>query len=54
VRFFVLDTDYLDPKQLQWIEAQLKDDLFFQVISRTGKTVDSGSIHRQPQPAPSS
>ena len=154
VRFFVLDTDYLDPKQLQWIEAQLKDsradwkicyfhhplysdggrhgsevdlrvvleplfikygvnvvysghdhvyerlkpqkgiyyfvsgaagqlrpgdlhrsamtaagfdqdrsfmlnevagdDLFFQVISRTGKTVDSGSIHRQPKPPPSS
>jgi predicted phosphodiesterase len=23
------------------------DDLFFQVISRTGKTVDSGSFHRQ-------
>jgi hypothetical protein len=30
------------------------DDLFFQVISRTGKTVDSGSIHRQPKPPPSS
>ncbi len=27
------------------------DDLFFQVISRTGKTVDSGTIHRQPPPA---
>ena len=26
------------------------DDLFFQVISRTGKTVDSGTIHRQPPP----
>jgi len=26
------------------------DDLFFQVISRTGKTVDSGSIHRQAPP----
>ena len=26
------------------------DDLFFQVISRTGKTVDSGTIHRQPAP----
>ena len=22
------------------------DELFFQVISRTGKTVDSGSFHR--------
>src|SRR5205807_2181046 len=147
VRFFVLDTDYMDPPQLQWLEQQLKsardewkicyfhhplyssggthgsetdlrvlleplfvkygvnvvfsghdhiyervkpqkgiyyfvsgsagqlrkgdlrrsaltaagfdqdqsfmlneivgDDLFFQVISRTGKTVDSGSLHRQ-------
>ena len=25
VRFFVLDSDYIDPKQLQWIEEQLKD-----------------------------
>jgi hypothetical protein len=25
VRFFVLDSDYMDPKQLQWIEEQLKD-----------------------------
>ena len=25
VRFFVLDSDYLDPDQLQWIEQQLKD-----------------------------
>jgi 3',5'-cyclic AMP phosphodiesterase CpdA len=25
VRFFVLDTDYLDPKQLQWIENELKN-----------------------------
>ena len=24
VRFFVLDTDYMDPKQLQWLEHQLK------------------------------
>jgi hypothetical protein len=28
------------------------DDLFFQVISRTGATVDSGAVHRAtPQPA---
>jgi hypothetical protein len=24
VKFFVLDSDYLDPKQLQWIESELK------------------------------
>ncbi|MEO8259518.1 MAG: metallophosphoesterase [Acidobacteriota bacterium] len=27
------------------------DDLYFQVISRAGRTVDSGVIHRQPNPA---
>ena len=27
-----------------------KDELYFQAISRTGKTVDSGVIHRQPKP----
>jgi hypothetical protein len=26
------------------------DDLYFQVVSRTGKTVDSGSIRRQVKP----
>ena len=26
------------------------DDLYFQVLTRTGKTVDSGSIHRQAKP----
>ena len=30
------------------------DDLYFQVISRTGKTVDSGSIHRQSKPTTTS
>ena len=30
------------------------DDLFFQAISRTGKTVDSGTIHRQPPPVTTS
>jgi hypothetical protein len=25
VRFFVLDSDYMDPKQLQWIEGELKN-----------------------------
>jgi hypothetical protein len=29
------------------------DDLFFQTISRTGKTVDSGTIHRGAEAAPS-
>jgi hypothetical protein len=27
------------------------DTLYFQTVSRTGKTVDSGSLDRQPQPA---
>jgi hypothetical protein len=26
------------------------DELFVQVISRTGKTVDSGTLRRQPKP----
>jgi hypothetical protein len=30
------------------------DDLYFQVISRTGKTVDSGTIHRQSKPTTTS
>jgi 3',5'-cyclic AMP phosphodiesterase CpdA len=25
VRFFVLDSDYMDPKQLQWVESELKN-----------------------------
>src|SRR3954465_4550558 len=25
VRFFVLDTDYMDPKQLQWLDTELKN-----------------------------
>ena len=25
VRFFVLDTDYIDPKQLQWVEQELRN-----------------------------
>jgi len=25
VKFFVLDSDYIDPKQLQWLESELKD-----------------------------
>jgi hypothetical protein len=29
-----------------------KDELFFQAITRTGKTVDAGAITRQPKPKP--
>jgi predicted phosphodiesterase len=29
-----------------------KDELFFQVITRTGKTIDAGVITRQPKPKP--
>jgi hypothetical protein len=29
-----------------------KDELFFQAITRTGKTVDAGVIPRQPKPKP--
>lgn len=25
VKFFVVDSDYMDPKQLQWLESELKD-----------------------------
>ena len=28
------------------------DELFFQVITRTGRTVDAGVIARQPKPKP--
>ena len=28
------------------------DDLYFQAISRTGETVDSGVVHRPGAPAP--
>jgi hypothetical protein len=41
-----------DTDQSFMINEIVGDDLYFQAISRTGKTVDSGVIHRQPKPAP--
>jgi 3',5'-cyclic AMP phosphodiesterase CpdA len=39
-----------DSDQTFMINEIVSDDLYFQVISRIGKTVDSGSIHRQAKP----
>jgi predicted phosphodiesterase len=38
---------YFDQDQSFMLVEVVGDDMFFQVISRTGKTVDSGVIHRQ-------
>jgi predicted phosphodiesterase len=38
---------YFDQDQSFMLLEVAGDDMFFQVISRTGKTVDSGVIHRQ-------
>jgi predicted phosphodiesterase len=38
---------YFDQDQSFMLIEVAGDDMFFQVISRTGKTVDSGVIHRQ-------
>jgi predicted phosphodiesterase len=38
---------YFDQDQSSMLVEVAGDDMFFQVISRTGKTVDSGVIHRQ-------
>jgi hypothetical protein len=38
---------YFDQDQSFMLVEVAADDMFFQVISRTGKTVDSGVIHRQ-------
>jgi hypothetical protein len=40
-----------DQDQSFMLNEVVGDDLFFQVISRIGKTVDSGTIHRQAPPA---
>jgi predicted phosphodiesterase len=40
-----------DQDQSFMINEIVGDDLYFQTITRTGKTVDSGSIHRQGKPA---
>jgi 3',5'-cyclic AMP phosphodiesterase CpdA len=39
-----------DQEQTFMLNEIVGDDLYFQVISRTGKTVDSGSIRRQVKP----
>jgi 3',5'-cyclic AMP phosphodiesterase CpdA len=40
-----------DSDQSFMLNEIVGDDLHFQVISRAGKTVDSGTIHRQAKPA---
>ena len=42
---------YFDQDQSFMLVEISGDELFFQAISRTGATVDSGTIHRQPSPA---
>jgi 3',5'-cyclic AMP phosphodiesterase CpdA len=39
-----------DQEQSFMLNEIVGDDLYFQVISRTGLTVDRGTIHRQPRP----
>ena len=39
----------LDQDQSFMLNEVVEDDLHFQVISRNGRTVDRGTIHRQPQ-----
>ena len=50
VRFFVLDTDYLDPKQLTWLEKELSNDgtdwkicYFHHPLYSSGKTHGSST-----------
>jgi hypothetical protein len=38
---------YFDQDQAFMLVEVAGDDLFFETIARTGKTVDSGEIHRQ-------
>ncbi len=40
-----------DQDQSFMLNEIVGDDLYFQAITRTGKTIDSGSLHRQPKPA---
>jgi len=40
-----------DQDQSFMLNEIVGDDLFFQAITRTGKTIDSGTLHRQPKPA---
>ena len=39
-----------DSDQTFMLNEVVGDELFFQVITRTGKTIDSGVIARQPKP----
>ena len=41
-----------DQEQTFMLNEVDKDELFFQAITRTGKTIDSGVITRQPKPKP--
>ena len=41
-----------DQDQVFLLNEIVKDELFFQAITRTGKTVDAGVITRQPRPKP--
>jgi calcineurin-like phosphoesterase family protein len=41
-----------DAEQTFMLNEIAGDELFFQVISRTGRTVDAGVLHRQPKPKP--
>lgn len=55
VRFFVLDSNYMDPKQLDWLEKQLKDAgttdwkicYFHHPLYSSGKTHGSSTELRQ-------
>jgi 3',5'-cyclic AMP phosphodiesterase CpdA len=46
-----LTAAYFDQDQSFMLVEIAGDDLFFQAVSRTGTTVDSGTIHRQPTQA---
>ena len=41
-----------DSDQTFMLNEVAGDELFFQVITRSGRTVDSGVIARQPKPKP--
>jgi len=41
-----------DAEQTFMLNEIAGDELFFQVISRTGRTVDAGVLPRQPKPKP--
>lgn len=43
---------YVDQDQAFMLNEIVGDELFFQAVTRTGKTVDSGVLARQPKPKP--